>query len=41
LILQKKIAADEVTPYNLPDSNISPTELAQIKVDDSILQQKS
>jgi hypothetical protein len=36
----EKIAADEVTPYNLPDSNISPTELAQIKIDDSILQQK-
>ena len=38
--LSKKIAADEVTPYNLPDSNISPTELAQIKVDDSILKTK-
>jgi len=36
----KKIAADEVTPYNLPESNISKTELAEIKVDDSILQQK-
>jgi hypothetical protein len=39
--LSKKIAADEVIPYNLPDSNISPTELAQIKVDDTILQRKN
>jgi len=36
----KKIAADEVTPYNLPESNVSKTELAEIKIDDSILQQK-
>jgi hypothetical protein len=40
ILLSKKIAADEVIPYNLPDSNISPTELAQIKVDDSILKSK-
>ncbi len=36
----KKIAADEVTPYKLPESNIDKTELAEIKVDTTILEQK-
>lgn len=36
----KKIAADEVTPYKLPESNIDKTELAEIKVDTSILEKK-
>ena len=37
----KKIAADEVSPYDLPESNISKTDLAEIKVDDSILKNKT
>jgi len=36
----KKIAADEVSPYDLPESNISKTDLTDIKVDDSILKNK-
>ena len=36
----KKIAADEVSPYDLPESNISKTDLAEIKVDDAILKNK-
>ncbi len=36
----KKIAADEVSPYGLSESNISKTDLAEVKVDDSILKNK-
>ena len=33
----KKIAADEVTPYKLSESDVSASDLANIKVDDNIL----
>jgi hypothetical protein len=36
----EKIASDEVTPYDLSNSNISKPELAEIKIDDNILKRK-